>query len=386
MNLDALLDREFPDRRNLDVGKRRIVHMNHAGVAPWPMRAVQAARQFAEDNAAAGAMHYPAWDALVGEVRQRLAELLNATPGEIALTKNTSEGLSLVAAGVDWRPGDNVVVGAQEFPSNRLVWESLKKRFGVDVRLADLQASSSPEDALIASMDADTRLLAVSSIQFSDGRRMDLVALGEACRKRKALFCIDAIQSLGAAPFDARAVGADFVCADGHKWLLAPEGTGVLFCRQDLLSTLKLSQYGWRMNADPYDYEASQSQHATDAQRLECGSLNHLGLHAMHASLGLLLEVGLELVHRGVQSKIDYLLEHADPALFESVTPVDPEKRGGIVTLRPLKVEPVSVFAHLKQQRVFCAMRAGGVRLSPHFYTTREHLDYALEHMHAAAT
>ena len=233
------------------------LHLNHAGVGPWPRRTITALQKFAEENMTSGTVHYTAWKQRVASLREMLRELIGAASAdEIALTKNTSEGISLVACGLDWHAGENVVVGSQEFPSNRLAWESLSQRFNVEVRHADL--SHEPEQSLIALMDDNTRLLATSSIQYANGHRMNLAQLRQACRQHNSLFCIDAIQSLGAVPFNAQEVNADFVCADGHKWLLSPEGTGIFYCRHEHLKTLKLHQFGWHMVNNPEDYEKTE--------------------------------------------------------------------------------------------------------------------------------
>ncbi|WP_309544717.1 aminotransferase class V-fold PLP-dependent enzyme [Alkalilimnicola ehrlichii] len=242
---------EFPHEEDL-------IYLNHAGVGPWPRRTAQAVVNFADQNLRSGARHYPDWLAAEQRLRERFARLLNApSSDDIALVKNTSEGLSLVAYGLDWQSGDEVIINKQEFPSNRIVWESLQERFGVRVRDIDLGTDSSPEERLLAAVNEHTRLLAVSSVQYGTGLRMNLERLGAACRERNVLFCVDAIQSLGALRFDAQRVHADFVIADGHKWMLAPEGLGVFYSRPESRDRLRLLQYGWHMVAAPGDYSRS---------------------------------------------------------------------------------------------------------------------------------
>ncbi len=356
-----------------------VLHLNHAGVGPWPRRTVAAIREFAEDNAAYGTLHSLSWEKSLARLRESLRGLVGAgSADEIALTKNTSEGISIVAYGLDWRPGDNVVVGRQEFPSNRMAWESLAQHCGVEIRLADL-ARDDPEQSLLACMDDNTRLLAVSSIQYLTGCRMDLARLGRACRECNSLFCVDAIQSLGASPFDAQAVGADFVCADGHKWLLSPEGTGIFYCRREHLSSLKLNQFGWHMTDAPGDYENPNWHSAADATRFECGSLNRLGFTGLAASLGLLYEVGFESVFKEVEKKVSYLIDKIDKDRFKILTPLAPDRRGGILTVRCNDTDNEALFSRLSAHGVLCAKRAGGIRLSPHFYTPQATLDRVLE-------
>ena len=329
-----------------------------------------------------GTLNFEMWEREISWLRKALCRLIGASsPHEIALTKNTSEGISVVAYGLKWRPGDNVVVGCQEFPSNRLVWESLAQRFDIKVRLVDIE-NQTPEQSLLESMDADTRLLAVSAIQYARGSRTNLAQLGEACRQNGTLLCVDAIQNLGAAPFDACAAGADFVCADGHKWLLSPEGSGIFYCRRDRLRSLQLNQFGWHMTAEPNDFERTTWHEAPDATRFECGSLNHLGFIALAASLRLLNEIGLDTVFREVEEKITYLIEGFDENRFEILTPRETERRGGILTVRCHHMDRDALFSRLRSHGVLCAKRAGGIRLSPHFYTPRTVLDTVLELFH----
>ena len=175
-----------------------LTYLNHAAVAPWPRRTADAVKAFAEENAATGARDYGVWVETEQALKVQLGRLINAaSASEIALLKNTSEALSVVAYGLTWLPGDNVVITDQEFPSNRIVWESLAK-YGVETRAATLAGESPPEHAILSCIDEHTRLVSVSSVQYATGLRLDLERLGAACRDRGALFCVDAIQSLGA--------------------------------------------------------------------------------------------------------------------------------------------------------------------------------------------
>lgn len=356
-----------------------MIYLNHAAVSPWPRRAAEAVQKFAAENARDGALHYPRWSATEAALRDQLRTLLNApSTDDIALLKNTSEGLSLIAYGLDWTAGDNIVISNEEFPSNRIVWESLRTQ-GVEVREANLNGEENAEDAVLRCFDDRTRLLAISSVQYASGRRMDLNALGAACRERGALFCVDAIQSLGALPLDVQAAQADFVVADGHKWLLGPEGLAVFYCRAGLRERLRLLQFGWHMVEALGDYDRRDWRPAASARRFECGSPNMLGIHALHASLGLLLDVGMNVVAERVLANTGFLIEglRAMPDV-ELLTPTAPERRAGIVTFRHRRVDAKTLWQRLNAAGVICAARGGGVRFSPHFYNTVAQLEAAL--------
>lgn len=355
-----------------------ICYLNHAAVAPWPRRASEAICAFALENTTQGARDYPRWSRLELALRGQLQTLLNApSKTDIALVKNTSEALSFVAAGLDWQAGDEVLTSDEEFPSNRIPWEALASQ-GVKLVAVNLKGAD-PEGSLIAAMNARTRLLTISSVQYASGLRMDLRQLGQACRERGILFCVDAIQSLGALPFDVQAVDCDFAMADGHKWLLGPEGLGVFYCRLEVRDQLKLTQYGWHMVEDMGNYDRLDWQPAGSARRFEAGSPNTLAQHALSASLELLLETGMENVWEALQERVDYLVEAllSRPG-FKILSPTDPGRRSGIVTFAVEGIDQRQLFDSLKRQGVVCAQRGGGIRWSPHFYTPQASLDRAL--------
>jgi cysteine desulfurase/selenocysteine lyase len=362
-----------------------IIHLNHAAVAPWPVVTRDAVIAFARENTATGSQHYERWVQTEQQLKHRLMQLINASStDEIAILKNTSEGLSLIAQGLHFQAGDNIVIPAEEFPSNRVVWLALSAQ-GVAVRLIPVQDTPEPELALIAAMDAHTRLLSCSSVQYARGLRLDLVRIGKACRKNSTLFCVDAIQSLGAIAFDAHACYADFVVADGHKWMCGPEGTALFYCRQPVQDTLQLQQYGWHMLKDAFNFSQRDTavEFADNAQRFECGSPNMMGITALNASLGLLLDIGIETIQEKVTKNVRYLHEQlqtiSDIAIL---SPSEPARYAGIITFRKQSVDNDKLYQHLQDNNVICACRGDGIRFSPHFYTDRDKMDKALHMVH----
>jgi selenocysteine lyase/cysteine desulfurase len=344
-------------------------YLNHAAVGPWPKRTAIAVQKFAEQNVLQGARDYPDWTRAEYRLRERLARLLNAPSTEdIALVKNTSEALSFVAFGLDWKSGDNVVISDEEFPSNRVVWEALKPQ-GVEVIQVSLKGED-PEAALLAACGPRTRLLSISSVQFSTGMRLDIERLGQGCKQRQVLFCIDAIQHIGALPFDVQASQCDFAMADGHKWMCSPEGLGVFYCRAELRPQLKLHEYGWHMLENSGDYGRNEWQPAASAMRFECGSPNTLGAMALDASLSLLEETGMDEVGKAVIERVNWLeqgLASIKGVVLHSSRLT--ERRSGILTFS-LDAKPAAqVWQALMQEQVVCLPRGPGIRFSPHFYT-----------------
>lgn len=361
-------------------------YLNHAAVSPWPQRAVDAVNRFAIENAQSGARDYPNWLQVERRLRERLQRLFNApSSADIALVKNTSEALSFVAFGLEWRTGDQVIISDEEFPSNRIVWEALAP-YGVEVVQVNLH-NGDAEAALLAACGPRTRLMAISAVQYASGLRLDLPRLGHGCAACGVLLCIDAIQQLGALPFDVQANQCAFAMADGHKWLLGPEGLGGFYCRSDLRTQLKLHEYGWHMLEHAGDYQRSDWQPARSARRFECGSPNMLGAMALEASLSLLEEVGMTQVESALQERMQYLLDglRETPGV-RLHSAVERQQRAGILTFSLDNWENPALFEQLKQQQVICAQRGAGIRLSPHFYTDYGVLDDTLAVLHQLAT
>lgn len=357
-----------------------VIYLNHAAVAPWPRQTADAVKAFANENARQGSKDYDLWLIREKELRQRLAQLINATSiEEIALLKSTSEGLSVIAYGLPWQHGDNIVIPAEEFPSNRIVWQSLHK-LGVETRLIAINQVDDPEQALIDASDVNTRLLSCSSVQYASGLKLDLERLGDACKHSNTLFCVDAIQSIGAMCFNVQACHADFVVADGHKWMLGPEGTALFYCRRELIDQLALKQYGWHMVQDFSDFNKKTWQPNRTAQRFECGSPNMLGVVALHSSTGMLLDIGMPVIEKRVLQNAAALI-HKLQAYddIEILSPVDATRRAGIVLFRKKSTDTEALYRHLQKQGVVCAMRGDGIRFSPHFYTADTILDAAVK-------
>ncbi len=371
---DAFLAAQFPQDPEL-------CYLNHAAVSPWPLCTTEAITKFAIENSYQGARGYLKWMEQEKIVRERLARLLNVeTSTEIALAKSTSEALSTIAYGLHWNEGDEVIISNEEFPSNRIVWESLANQ-GVKVVIADI-SDGDPEASIRACISEHTRLLSISSVQYASGRKVDLVDLGHLCRQHDVLFCVDAIQSLGAIPYDQKLVGADFIVADGHKWLMASEGLALLYIQEKHIETLKLHQFGWHMVEACGQYDKLDWSPANNATRFECGSPNMLGIHALNASLGFLLDIGIDNIEIALEERIDYLIKQLKE--IPGMTILSPEartKRAGIVTFKPANTELEDLYRVLMKEGVICAKRGGGIRFSPAFYTPLNLIDEAIRRL-----
>jgi cysteine desulfurase/selenocysteine lyase len=357
-------------------------YLNHAAVAPWPRCTRNAVQKFAEENCQTGAQGYLTWLKKEQDLRAKLAKLIGSKNQEcVALVKNTSEALSLVAYGLNWQAGDIVLISDKEFPSNRIVWESLAHKFGVIVKQVHISAQD-PEAEILAAINSTSskpKIISVSAVQYASGIKLDLAKLGVACTANDVLFCVDAIQAVGAMAFKCDEWNIDFAMADGHKWMLGPEGLGFFFIKQQHIQNLNLHQYGWHMIEGAGDFSIKNWQPADSAQRFECGSPNMLAGYALEASTDLLLNIGLDNVAKAIEHNHAFLLNKLQALGAEILSPSDPKVRAGILTFRFAGVDSAKLYKKLMSKDVICANRGGGVRFSPHFHTTEACMEGAVK-------
>ncbi len=352
--------------------------LNHAAISPWPRPVSEAMRAFVEDNARNGPLHYSRWMQTELRVRERAAALLQAEAEDIALLKNTSEGLCLIAGGLSWEDGDQLVCCHDDFPSNVLPWMQLVPQ-QVEKTVVTLDRDR-PETALIDAIGPSTRLVAVSSVRYDCGLRLDLETISRACRKHGALLVVDAIQHLGALPFKLGSGMVDFVVSGSHKWLMAAEGLALFWSSADARARLKPVMTGWRMWPDMFNFARRDWRVPEDARRFEPGTLNMAGIHALDAALGLLLQFDEKdragaLVQRS-ERLINGLSSIGD---IELLTPAAPDRHAGIVSFHSPRMNPERMHHQLVEAGIYTAIRGTALRLSPHFYTPMEQLDRTLE-------
>lgn len=356
--------------------------LDHAAIAPISGRAAAAMRKFCDEAES----HGHARGGLLPEakrVRRLAAKLLNCLPEEIAFVKNTSEGICFVANGLQFSHGDNIVTTAVEFPANVYPWMNLRDA-GVQLKMVPEDKGRIPLERIVELIDERTRLVAISSVQFASGFRTDLAALGQACQERGVLFCVDAIQSLGCVPIDVRAMKIDFLSADGHKWLLGPEGAGIFYCRHELLGLLRPMEVGWLSVKDAGDFGHYKLEFRDDARKFDSGSYNHVGIWGLGASLDWILEIGVETIWERVRMLTDRLAAGARAKGYRVVSSREPSEASGIVALVSDRHEHARIVSHLRQEyRTVIAAHLGRLRVSPHFYNTEDEIDQLIEHLPA---
>jgi selenocysteine lyase/cysteine desulfurase len=353
--------------------------LDHAAVAPLSGAARRAFDDYADDLASHGVAHSARWTKRIDEVRALAGRLLHADPQDVAFVKNTSEGIDFVAEGFPWKPGDNVVTAEEEYPANIYPWLNLKDR-GVETRRVPSRAGRIDLDDIRAALDARTRLVSLSAVEFASGYRNDLDALGTLCRERGIYFFVDAIQALGVLPLDVQASPIDFLSADGHKWLLGPEGAGIFYIRRELVDLLHPIGVGWHSVVGAWDFATVDFRLKPNAGRWESGSMNIGGISALGASIELLLDIGIDKLEKRVLELTDHVCERARQAGIDVFSSRQPGEASGIVSLlAPGGVAPRDLVRRCRDAGIVINQRAGRLRVSPHVYNTIEEIERLIE-------
>ncbi len=360
---------------------RRWNFFNHAGVSPLTKAAADAIRHYA-DQAQRDTYLGTGWYSDADKLRVSLAQLINAHRDEIAFVKNVSEGISIVANGIEWQWGDVIVTTAVGYPDNVYPWmEQVRSR---GCRLVMVQEESDehgrrlvPIDKIFAAIEENRcKVLTISHVEYASGQRHDLVRLGKFCRERNVIFCVDAIQSLGAIPLDVRAMNIDYLFADGHKWLMGPEGAGLFYCRRELLERTRPLMVGWlnvidQKNEGDYNYTLKP-----DAGRFECGTYNIAGLLGLKASLELLQGIGTAAIFERLRILTDRLIMGLSQKGYVILSPRGLGQWSGIVSFISPGHHHSQILKQLRtEHRTEIALREGRLRVSAHFYNTEAQID-----------
>ncbi|MCY3553245.1 MAG: aminotransferase class V-fold PLP-dependent enzyme [Candidatus Poribacteria bacterium] len=355
------------------------IYMNHAGVAPLSRRVREAMAGFIEDATVNGAVNTEDWAETAEVCRGAAAQLINADPTEIAFMKNTTQGILIAANGIDWQEGDNVVTTAVEFPANVYPWWSLKERYGVQTRMVPERDGRISIEDIAAVIDTHTRALTISHVEFASGFRNDIQALGELCREHNIWFIVDAIQSLGAIEVDVKSCNVDILAADGHKWLLAPEGAAIFYCADEKREQLINTNIGWASVVNPRDFLDYDLTQKPDATRFEEGSYNSVGLYGLNAAIDLLLDIGIPTIETHILELTVGLIAGLEARGYRVITPKKDLERAGIVIFESAQHTPAEIYEMLHAENIITAERGSGIRVSPHFYNTTSEVERLLE-------
>jgi selenocysteine lyase/cysteine desulfurase len=366
---------EFPIRESC-------LYLDHAAVCPLPYPVAEAMRRQVTQQQQTGYEKAQEWRNAELACRHLGGQIIGCDPEDISIIRSTSEGLSLIAEGLEWDPGDEVLIGDEEFAANVAPWLNLAHRGVRVVRYQQPDGRTDPA-AVVELVTPHTRLVSVSWVAFHSGWITPLGPLATACREYDITLVVDAIQGLGALTMDMRSLGIDAVVADGHKWLLGPEGAGLLATTPELRSRIRPILTGWRnIRREPGSLFLHTLQPLASGRRFEPGANNTVGTAGLAAALDLLTSVGGEQI----QSRVEMLSRLLTRILlahgWDVFSPGSGQPIAGIVSARHPSVAPKEAAARLADRKVVCSVRQGCVRFSPHFYTTRgemEALDRILE-------
>jgi cysteine desulfurase/selenocysteine lyase len=354
----------------------RVNYLNHAAVSPPPLPTINAVQSQLADVSENGSINFGNWLVVKENARRLVAGMLGARPEQVAFMRNTSDGLSTVANGLNWQPGDNLVTFRREFPSNIYPWLRVRDVLGVEVRICEERAGRIDLDELIGLIDDRTRIVAVSQVQFASGFRADLERLGRAARAHDALLVVDVIQALGVVPVDVEAELVDVAAAACHKWLLTPEGIGLLYLSERARERIQPTLVGWVSVAAPKDYANFEQGWKQGTLAWETGTAPIALIHGLEASLKLLNEVGIAKIQAHLEMLTDHLCERLRNTDYQVVSSRRPGEKSQIVCLRhPAGLSSMGLYAHLKQRNIITAPRGDRLRIAPHLYNTLEEID-----------
>jgi len=355
------------------------IFLAHAAVSPLPKRVADSIIEYVS-RAQISDQETEFGNNRIKTIRELAAELINAQKEEIALIGPTSSGLSLVAGGLKFNSGDNILIYFDDYPSNVYPWLALEQR-GVKIkRLITKSTGRIETEEVLSHIDVQTKLVALSSCNYLTGWRINVDEIGKELRKRKILFCLDAIQTLGAFPLNVEYV--DFLAADAHKWLLGPCGIGVFYIRRELQEQLSPLLFGWHNIRCPNFIPQEKIVFAPDARKYEPGTMSLALLAGLEAALELIIEIGIESIHRDLLKKRRIIVEELKNRGFNILCADSPEENcSAIITFNRNNIDMVALHKYLLNYGVVTSLRSDRsgnkyVRLSPHFYNTQPEFEH----------
>jgi cysteine desulfurase / selenocysteine lyase len=358
---------------------QQFVYLNHAAVSPPPTTAIAALNEQIADVAANGSLHYRSWLARKENARKLAATMLNARAEQIAFMRNTSDGLSTIANGLNWKKGENIVTFQNEFPANVYAWRHIRDTKDVELRFCPERDGRIDLDEFIGLIDEKTRVVAVSAVQYASGFRADLRKIGEAARAVDALFVVDVIQAMGVCPLDVEVDLIDVAAGGCHKWLLSPEGVGILYISERARARLEPTLVGWVSVENPEDYSNFEQKFRPAARPWETGTFASSLFYALEASLTLLSELGAQKIYDYLVGLGDFLCENIDREKYEIVSSrADGEKSPIVCVRNKTGWTPHELYKHLLRQNIVVAPRGDRLRVAPHIYNTFDEIEKLL--------
>jgi selenocysteine lyase/cysteine desulfurase len=369
---------ELEETRNLFPHiEKGITYLNHAATGPFSTKLLSVMQEFFRQRSEDNIDDYPAFVKIVEETKLLLASFLNTNVERIAFADNTTNGLNVLAQGLNWKKDDQVILNDIEFPANVYPFLNLEKK-GVKIKFVKSHNGIVSAEDLIKEINDKTRLISVSMVQFLTGYKIDLEKLGKACKEAGIILSVDAIQGFGAFTLDIKKINIDFISCGTQKWLLALQGLSFIFVSEHLQKILEPSYVGWLGVNDAWnmlDYNLSLKD---SAERFQPGTLNSAGIYALNASLNLFRDFGVDEVEKRVISNSKILINELEKLKLAPVlSGVDDKYLSGIISFK--HSHSYSILEVLKNKKVEIAVREGFVRISPHFYNNENDIDRLIE-------
>ncbi len=369
-----MTDAQLKRIRELFPVTRRYVYLNHAANGPLATTVVQAMNGYIERCSQHGEVPYADAEAAVEDCRALAARLMGVRTDEIAFVKNASSGAIVAIGSIEWQHGDNMIVMQDAFPVNVYPFDYLlphvEKRHVTSAELA-----RGPE-CVFKLVDRHTRAIAIDWVHFLSGVRVDIGAIAAFCRTRAIHILLDVMQGLGAVDQSFGDLGIDFAYAGGGKWLLGPQGSGVLYVNSEILPKLRPANLGWlSARWDDFNDIYTRKPLKPGASRYEEGTKNYVGIYGLRESLRILIDAGLNEVADRVRMLVQLARRRLEERGYETITPADPQRHAGIIAARRPDIDASALFTRLKQQGFVCSLRENRLRIAPHFYNTEEEVE-----------
>ena len=366
--------------RGLFPALQKYAYLNSAAVAPLPTIAVKAVNSQLRDVSENGSLNYLDWINTKKRARNLIAEMLKVRGEQIAFMRNTSDGLATVANGIDWAEGENIVTFAKEFPANFYAWRRIRDTFGVELRLCPEHDGRIDLEEFISLIDANTRVVSISAVQFASGFRADLERIGKAAREAGALFVVDIIQAFGAMPFDLEAQYVDVAAGASHKWLCSPEGCGILYLSDRARERIEPTLVGWISVEEPWDFDDYEQQWKSNALAWESGTGSASLFYGLEQSLKLLDETGTEKIESYLEELSDYLCELLAGKDYEIISSRAIGEKSQIVCIKHRgNLTSDEISERLQNENVIVSPRGDRLRIAPHFFNNRKDIESLID-------
>jgi len=359
--------------------KNGIVYFNHASTAPISTEVKERIDEFVHERSVEAKDDYWAFKDVADETKNIIGEMINCSGDRIAFLDNTTNGIIWLASGIDWQPGDRIILNDVEFPANVYPFLQLKEK-GVKVDFVKSTNGIVTAEEIVDAIKPGTKLISVSFVQFLSGYKIDLEKIGKVCKEKEIIFSVDSIQGLGAVRLDFEKYDIDYIANGTQKWMLGLQGLAFIYVRKELQEKMKSAPIGWLAVKDAWkllDFDLTTKE---TAERYQPGTLNNLGIYAFNSPMKIFKEFGFDEIEKQVLSNSKYFIDELEKIGYVSPLQNLPEKHlSGIVSFRSENAQ--KIFDFLSQKKIVCSLREGYIRFAPHFYNTKQEIDLVVETM-----